>query len=462
MELAVSSLPRLAAVCLAVVFSSAGHAQPLVIRGGSIFSGTGDRMHANTGIVVVNGRLMEVGANLEKRELESARVIDLGDDDYILPGIFDLHAHYNMTLNEIRREETEVTPVIYLANGVTSTFPAGAFDPMAMLECRARIDRGEQPGPRIFNSGPYFGPARPGWDPDMPLEQIRAEVDRWAELGVAGFKAKRISAPHLQALIDRAHRHGLTVTAHLDSGYNDTVNPRDAIHMGIDRVEHFLGGDAISADKPAYDSLVDVRPDTPEFKRIAELFVRHGVFFDPTLTAYGYYGDRGEVFEQWSDERSYFTPYTRELTKERRQRIEQFGRIYETKLRTIKAFYDLGGADLIVLGTDHASVGEYLAGFSAHRELHAIVLAGIPEAVALRIATINGARALNVGDRLGSIEVGKWADLIVIRGNPLEDIRNTRRVRIVIKGGEVYEPQALLEPLLGKLGPRGAEEVIHW
>ena len=448
--------------CVLLAFGRFAAAEEIVIRGGWLFDGVRDFMIRNSGIIVANGKFIAVGADLSHLDLSKVRLLTLTDNDYILPGLFDLHAHYNMTLNKIRRDEVEVMPVLYLANGVTSTFPAGEFDPEAMMEARKRIDRGEKIGPRIYNSGPYFGPARPGWDPDISAEEIGQELDALAERGIAGVKVKRISATHLETVIERAHAHGLTVTGHLDSGYRDTINPRDAILMGIDRVEHFLGGDAIDPKKPAYDSLVDVAPDSAEFRRIVALFIKHGVYFDATLTAYGYFGERGVEYEQWVDERKFLTPYASELTEGRRARIDQFGAIYEVKRRTLKAFYDAGGADLITLGTDHASTGEYLAGFAAHREIHAMVLCGIPPAAVLKIATINGAKAIGRGDKLGSIAPGKWADLIVVRGNPLNEIRNTRQVRTVMKGGRIYDPAVLLESVVGKLGPQGPEEAVDW
>jgi len=80
------------------------------------------------------------------------------------------------------------------------------------------------------------------------------------------------------------------------------------------------------------------------------------------------------------------------------------------------------------------------------------VLAGIPPAAALRIGTINSARALGAGDKLGSIEPGKFADLFIVRGNPLRDIRNTRHVRTVMKAGVLYDPAELLKSVEGKIG----------
>ncbi len=101
------------------------------------------------------------------------------------------------------------------------------------------------------------------------------------------------------------------------------------------------------------------------------------------------------------------------------------------------------------------SSGEYLAGFAIHRELHAFVRAGIRPADALRMATINGARALNVSEKLGTIEAGKFADLLIVKGSPIQDIRNTRRVHTVIKSGIVYDSGELLKSVEDTMGPAG-------
>jgi imidazolonepropionase-like amidohydrolase len=470
----IRSLPRcaLAALLLAVDTNAAASQVPLragdvVLRGGWLFDAVADEAVRNTGIVVRNGVLLEVGATLSGRDLSPARVIDLAADEYILPGLFDLHAHYAVDLfGEGRVDEHTVNPLLFLANGVTSTFPAGEMDPEAMRAARERIDAGTQIGPRIYNSGPYFGTARPGWRADaMTPDSIRREVDYWAARGARAFKAKGIRPEQLDALIGQAHLHGLTVTGHLESGFRNSVNPRDAILMGIDRIEHFIGGDAIAGDKPAYSSLESLDVARPEVGAAIRAFIDHGVYFDATLTAYGYYGAREPVvFDYWIPEMDFLTPYARNAVHAAppRRVNDQFERIYNIKRKTVRAFHDAGGARWITLGTDHPSWGEFFSGFGSHRELHAFVLAGIPPATALKIGTINGARALNVDSKLGTIEAGKYADLFIVKGNPLADIRNTHNVRIVMKAGLVYDAAELLAAAKGKLGPAGPADAAKW
>ena len=219
----------------------------------------------------------------------------------------------------------------------------------------------------------------------MTPDSIRAEAAQWAMNGARGFKAKGIRPEQLRVVIDVAHEHGLTVTGHLDSGFRNSVNPRDAILMGIDRIEHFLGGDALPGSQSAYASLEALDLTDPVTAgRIAQqsrLFVDQGAFFDATLTAYGYFADREPVvYDYWADEMGFLSPFARQVVDERlpREALDQFERIYYVKRKTVKAFYDTVGGDQLTLGTDHPSWGEFFSGFGSHRELHAMVLAGIP------------------------------------------------------------------------------------
>ncbi len=434
--------------------------QELVLEGGRRFDG--ETLVANERLVIRDGRITA----LDGARPEGVERLTLADDEVVLPGLIDLHAHYAVDLFAAGRvDERAALPALYLALGVTSTYTAGEMNPVEMRALRLAIESGERSGPRLFDSGPYFGRWRRGWDRNAPAAELVREIDHWAAQGVHCFKAKGISEEHLKVLIERAHHHGKTVTGHLDSGVRDSVNPADAIALGIDRIEHFLGGETIDRTRPVYDTLPDVDPDTDAFREVAALYIANGVYFDATLTAYGYYGERDpEVFTPWMDETAFFTPFLRAQLRERPRPtpVETFERIYRKKRETILAFFELGGGPWITVGSDHPSTGEFLAPFGVHRELHALSLAGLPNAAVLRCATINAARALGEGERLGSIEVGKLADLVIVRGNPLEDITATRNVHRVIARGRVHASAELLKSARDAIGPRSADEIEAW
>lgn len=454
----------------------------LILMGGRLWDGSADAARPNPGVFIRNGTILSVGGfpaegpgdapSVARTLAESrgARVLDLPADAFIMPGLFDLHAHYAVDLfGEGRVDEYTVNPVLFLANGVTSTFPAGEVDPDEARRGRARIAAGEIPGPRVYMSGPYWGTWRTGWDEDaMTPDSLRKEATYWALQGARGFKAKGISYSLLPTLIDVAHAHGITVTGHLDTNRRG-VNPRDAIFMGIDRVEHFLGGDAFLDDRSAYASLESLDLDDPataeKIRAQTRLFVEHGAYFNATMGAYGYWTVReAGLYDDWADERGFLTPYAREVVEAAlpRDPLPQFEKIHYVKKRTLKAFFDAGGGPWLTLGTDHPSWGEFWSGFGVHRELDAMVRAGVPNAWALRAGTANAARAFGEGARLGTIEPGKYADLYVVRGDPLTDITDTRNGLWVIRSGQVHRPDELLASVRGRMGPDGPADAGWW
>ena len=169
----------------------------LIIRGGWLFDSVQDTRRRNTGIVIRDGKIVEVDADVQQRILSAANVVELQDSETILPGMIDLHAHYNLDLVDVGRvEEVVYNGIIFLANGVTSTWSAGEYYPERVIAQRDLIDAGETIGPRLFASGPYFVAFRceysiktaaddcPAWPNDITEDEIRAEVDKWAAQGV--------------------------------------------------------------------------------------------------------------------------------------------------------------------------------------------------------------------------------------------------------------------------------------
>ena len=391
----------------------------LVIRGGWLFDGVSDERRPNTGILIQDGRVEEV--------------IDNG--------------------------------IIFLANGVTSTWSAGEYYPERVIAQRDRVDAGESVGPRLFASGPYFGAFRCeynigtaadeciGWPNDITEDEIRQEVDAWAEQGVVSLKIKQASPGEMKIIIEQAHEHGMTTAAHLanyDWVYD--VDLRDAILMGLDRVEHQLtlgSGGAESAELP----------------QMIDLMLAHGVYYDANLQMYGGINERRAHAEEmlWTDEAKYFTPYAQGLLEERGEPApESEEPEFTQRVFELKSLYDAGGAHLLLVGTDEPVYTNLLPGFAYHRELLAMTYADIPPASVLKAATINGARALGVVDRLCSIEPGKLADIFIVRGNPLDDIKVARDISLVIKDGVVYDSAELLQSAEGKIGPAGPDDHADW
>lgn len=436
--------------------------QNLYIKGGWLFTGLTDDVIANPGLIIQRGKIIALGVDLPAGEFD---MLELTNEDYVLPGLIDLHAHYRVeTFGGVVRDDTIAMPKIFLANGVTTTFPAGEIEPMKMRDLRIQIDNGTRIGPRILNSGPYYGTAAPDWNDSFTVADVYARVDKWAALGAQSFKAKNINAELLGALIERAHQHGLTVTAHLNSGVSTSVNPQDAILMGIDRIEHFLGGALLSDTIHAYNSIAKMDPTDPMLDEIIQLYVDRKVYFDATLHTYGAIAQLDEdAFQFWEDERAFLTPYYSSITgfPKRGSFGDLAEKIFRVKMQVIKRYYDAGG--LITLGTDrpflkNSFLGLQLGGFSDHREMQLLSEAGIPNADVIRIATINSARAIGVSDRLGTIEIGKWGDLMIIKGNPITSIKNTRTVHTVIKGGFAHSTAELLNQAKGRLGPTSEDD----
>ncbi len=440
----------------------------LVIRGGWLFDAVSDTRRPNTGIVIQKGKISAVDVDAKQLILAGATVIDLEASETLLPGMFDLHAHYNIDLvDKGRVEEVIHNGTIFLANGVTSTWSAGEYYPERVIAQRDRIEAGEAVGPRLFVSGPYFGAFRceynvkvaadecVGWPNDITEAEIRAEVDKWAAQGVVSIKIKQATPDEAKILIDQAHKNGMTTAGHL-ANYNVEydVSTRDAILMGMDRIEHQLTLALGSSD-----------PRSAEVPEMVDLMIEHQVYYDANLQMYGSINERRKHASDmiWVDEAQYFTPYAQDLLEARgAPDPESDEPEFTQRVLELMSLYEAGGENLLIVGTDEPVYTSLLPGFAYHRELLALTYAGLPPVVVLKAATINGARSLGVDDKLGSVEVGKLADLVVVRGNPLEDIKAARNIRLVIKEGVVHDPKALLQSAEGKIGPSGPDDHGDW
>jgi adenine deaminase len=189
------------------------------------------------------------------------------------------------------------------------------------------------------------------------------------------------------------------------------------------------------------------------------------VYYDANLQMYGGVNLRKELGADmvWTNEAKYFTPYAQTLLEKRGEPLPESDVVeYAQRVLELNKLYESGGENLLIVGTDEPVYTTLLPGFAFHRELLAMVHAGLPNIAVLKAATINGANALGVADKLGSIETGKLADVLVIKGNPFEDIKVTRNIKLVIKGGVIYYPEILLKSAEGMIGPQGPDDHSDW
>jgi imidazolonepropionase-like amidohydrolase len=437
-----------------------------LIRGGWLFDGISNSLKKNKGIMIREGKIISIDANIDENVLLETNIIDLADSETILPGMIDLHAHYNFDLVDVgRAEEVINNGIIFLANGVTSTWSAGEYYPERVLKQRDLIDNGKAIGPRLFASGPYFGGFRceysvktaeddcSAWPNDISEKEIRSEVDKWSKHGVISIKIKQATPGETKILIEQAHKNGMTTTGHLANyEWEYDVHPRDAILMGLDRLEHQI-------------TLGSGGEESADMEQMIDLILQYQVYYDANLQMYGGVNLRKELGAEmvWTNEAKYFTPYAQELLKRRGELPPESDVIeYAQRVLELNKLYEFGGENLLIVGTDEPVYTTLLPGFAYHRELYAMVHAGLPNIAVLKAATINGAKALGVADKIGSIESGKLADILIIKGNPLEDIKATRNIKLIIKGGVIHHPEVLLQSAEGKIGPQGPGDHEAW
>ncbi len=435
-------------------------AASIAIQGIRVIPGDGAPALESQTVLIRDGRIEAVGHDLPVPA--DATVVD-GSGLTALPGLVMLHEHlfYPADRGQMGHYgdlQPIAFPRLYLAHGVTRMRTAGAVEPINELQIRRAISEGRQLGPEIditapFLEGPgsFFQQAEPIETP----EEARRIVRFWAAQGATSFKAYNfISREVLAAAIDEAHQHNLRVTGHLCS-----VTFAEAAEMGIDNLEHGLNSatDFVEGKTPDQCKFHDAAGFMAEVELNSEpirALIRQLVDADVALTStLAVFADLGTGAERP-------TPAALEsLSEGARARYQAMkGRVSsprnEVALRKEmafqRAFVDAGG--LLVAGTDPTGIGGVIAGFGTLWQVELLVEAGFTPLEAIRISTYNGARYLDELEEIGTLEPGKRADLVLVRGRPDENITDLRALEIVFKGGVGYDSKALIKSVTGLVG----------
>jgi imidazolonepropionase-like amidohydrolase len=428
-----------------------------------LIDGTGTAARADMTVVIANGRVQTVGPTASTRPPAGARVIDLAGHT-VMPGIIGLHDHmYYSSVGGSMKPMLFSYPRLFLGAGVTTIRTTGSVDPYQELNLRAAIEAGQTPGPEIFVTGPYL--QGPGQGPGAmhPLdgpEDARRMVRYWAEEGVSWFKAyTQISREALSAAIDEAHKHGVKVTAHLCS-----VGFREAVAAGIDNLEHGLlvNTEYQDAKRPNEcptgssrgENYANLDINSPDVQRTIQEMVQNNVGMTSTLAVMELSTpDRVPMDERVLDA---VFPDARKALVDWRSNAE--GKRNPTEHEALakamefeRAFVSAGGT--LAAGSDPCCLTA-IAGYADQRNFELLVEAGFTAEEAARIMSANGAKILGIADRVGTLEQGKQADLIVLRGDLTENAADIRNVVHVFRKGVGYDPEKLVASVQGLIGIR--------
>jgi imidazolonepropionase-like amidohydrolase len=438
-----------------------------------VIDGTGAAALDDQTIVISNGKIQSLGPSAAAKLPPNILTLDL-QGYTVLPGLVGMHNHLFFPQGgtpAIYSDMGNSFPRLYLALGVTTIRTTGSVAPFTDLEIKRLIDAGRMIGPKMHITAPYLE-GRGAFTPVMHEltgpEDARRMVNFWADEGATSFKAyMNITRAELSAAVEEAHKRGLKVTGHLCS-----IGFREAAEIGIDNLEHglFVDSEFVPNKKPdecppgsaVSASLRQLDLNSAAAQATIRTLVEKNVALTSTLPVFEAAGAplaqsgigaasallNPRVLSVMSTDAR-----VRYLTARARVSSESdYVALLRKAMDFERSFVRAGG--LLIAGLDPTGNGGVVAGFGDLREVELLVEAGFTPLEAIKIASFNGAKFLGEDARIGSIAVGKQADLMVVKGNPAANISDIERVELVFKDGIGYDSEKLIQSVQGLVGIR--------
>lgn len=443
-------------------------ADTFALTDAKIIDGTGGPIKDHQTILVEKGIIAQVGNTSSIKIPNGITVINCSGKT-IIPGMVMMHEHlfYGEGVSQffLCLEMPVSFPRLYLAGGVTTMRTGGSMEPQTDLNIRDYINKGGTLGPDIDVTGPYI--QRAGIPiPEMlhihSPEEAAEEVNYWADMGCTSFKLyQNLTRADAKAAIDAAHKRGIKVTGHLCS-----VTYREAAEMGIDNLEHgfWVSSDfdskkkKDSADNATQEaSLQQLDKNSPEMESLMAYLIKKNVTITSTLPVFEPFS-RSEIFPGGAD--SAVTPAIRESVVQRYRGMTQTQRgksydstntvLYKKELFWEKQFVEMGGK--LMAGVDPTGNGNVIPGYADRHSLELFVEGGFTLPQAVKICSLNAAEYLGRDKEIGTIAVGKKADLVLINGDIEKNIKEVENTETVFKNGVGFDSQKIFDSVKGKVG----------
>ncbi|OGX82717.1 amidohydrolase family protein [Hymenobacter glacialis] len=437
------------------------NAPTVALTDAKVLDGTGRPALLHQTVLLQNGRITQVGPLKKVKVPAGAQVINCAGKT-LIPGLVMLHEHlyYTMPAGPFFNiaQMPYSFPRLYLAGGATTIRTAGSIEPQTDLAVQRLIGEGKLIGPDMDVTAPYIEEASldiPALNTVKGPEDAAATTKFWADKGCTSFKMyMHATRADLAAVVAVAHPRQLKITGHLCS-----ITYREAAEIGIDNLEHgfmassdFVANKAPDACDPGVrQSLLRLPQNSPEMTSLIRFLVSKKVALTSTLPVFEPYTGREVVLGGGLES---LIPQLQEretaIWKQNQQKDTASLRLFKKEMAWEKQFYDAGG--LLVSGTDPTGAGRTVAGYANRRQVELLVEAGFTAVQAIKISTLNGATYLGREKQIGTIEAGKQADLVLIDGDPEQDIQHMRRMEIVFKNGVGFDSAKLFGSMKGKVG----------
>ncbi|TFB30823.1 amidohydrolase [Pedobacter alluvionis] len=404
---------------------------------------------SNATVIIKNKKIFSINQPVP----DKAKIIN-GKGKWLIPGLIDMHVHNLADINLSSSYPTKGATIftdtqdfmlLYVVNGVTTAFELNAR--VEHFGQRNEILKGNLYGPRmalamLIDGGEGSGnKANTAADGRQTVRMAKAQgyefVKVYAHLNVETYKA----------IVDEASKQGMKVVGHIPDVFKGHID--DAFVPNFAMVAH--------AEEYAKQSEDFTDQDAQYYAKITKA---NGTWFTPTLTTMEWILSQSRSLEGVRNLSSlkyvhpliqsrwlYSNSYNQESTT---GRIRYFEKMVEFNMRLVKAFKEAGVP--IVAGTDAGNPG-VVWGFSLHDEIELLVKAGLSPEEALVSATRLPAIWLGIEDKIGTVEVGKYADLVLLDANPLQDIRNTRKIAGVFLNGKWIDKK-IMDSMLSAVAER--------
>ena len=446
---------------------------PLVLTHATIIDATGAPPKTDMTVIISAGRITGLGPSRTLPAPAGARVVD-ATGKFLIPGLWDMHIHLDdpeLWPTHVTREEEEKVFPLLIANGITGVRDMGGSLEQ-LQEWRQKITLGQMLGPRMVFSGPFVDGNYPefSWLGSLRVttEAEGREAVRSLHRRGADFIKVYTTLPRAAyfGLADEANKLGVVFAGHVP----DRISAAEASDAGQKSIEHMQNLLlACSTNEAAFRKTIAETYDDPKaaltpldrgdpavlasFSKekcdaLFARFARNGTWQCPTLHnnwRHAHSFDKALT----NDPRACYYPasfraYWKKRSLDDEKRPERAARLQAYYLKLFALVKDMRRAGVNILAGSDAGANEYsFPGFSLHDELAELVAAGLTPMEALQSATLNAAKYLGMTDAFGTVEAGKMADLVLLDANPLDDIRNTRKIAAVILNGQLIDKPAL-------------------